>query len=66
MAAEPASQLAEQNDLLSSAMAAARAGQHDSALRRLDTLLARFPDGPLSETARIERQRIKSAQTTQR
>jgi ferric-dicitrate binding protein FerR (iron transport regulator) len=60
----PESQLAEQNDLLSSAMAAARAGQHDVALRRLDTLLARFPEGPLSETARIERQRIKSAQTS--
>jgi hypothetical protein len=60
----PESQLAEQNDLLSSAMAAARAGQHDVALRRLDTLLARFPEGPLSETARIERQRIKSAQAS--
>lgn len=65
VAAEPASQLAEQNDLLSSAMAAARAGQNDLALRRLDALLARFPEGPLSETARIERQRIKSAQTIQ-
>lgn len=59
---EPDSRLAEQNDLLSSAMAAARAGQHQQALRRLDDLLARFPEGPLSETARIERQRIKTAQ----
>jgi ferric-dicitrate binding protein FerR (iron transport regulator) len=61
-APEPGSQLAEQNDLLSAAMAAARAGQHDLAIRRLDTLLARFPEGPLSETARIERKRIKAAQ----
>lgn len=61
-APEPESRLAEQNDLLSSAMAAARAGEHDVALRRLDDLLARFPEGPLSETARIERQRIKAAQ----
>jgi len=58
--------LAEQNDLLSSAMAAARAGQHEQALRRLDDLLARFPEGPLSETARIERQRIRAAQILQR
>jgi ferric-dicitrate binding protein FerR (iron transport regulator) len=65
VAAEPASQLAEQNDLLSSAMAAARAGQNDLAIRRLDALLSRFPEGPLGETARIERQRIKSAQTIQ-
>ncbi len=59
---EPESRLAEQNDLLSSAMAAARAGQHQQALRRLDDLLARFPASPLAETARVERQRIKAAQ----
>jgi ferric-dicitrate binding protein FerR (iron transport regulator) len=62
-APEPESRLAEQNDLLSSAMAAARAGQHEKALHRLDDLLARFPGGPLSETARVERQRIKAAQS---
>jgi ferric-dicitrate binding protein FerR (iron transport regulator) len=62
---EPDSRLAEQNDLLSSAMAAARVGQHEKALHRLDDLLARFPEGPLSETARVERQRIKAAQRPQ-
>lgn len=56
-----ASRLAEQNDLLSSAMSAERLGQHDLALRRLDLLIERFPSSPLLETARAERQRILSA-----
>ena len=55
------SSLAEQNDLLSAAMAAERQGQHDLALRKLDDLIARYPGGPLSESARAERQRILSA-----
>jgi ferric-dicitrate binding protein FerR (iron transport regulator) len=59
----PASSLAEQNDLLSAAMAAERAGEHQIALRKLDQLLARFPTGPLFETARAERQRIQTAET---
>jgi hypothetical protein len=59
----PVSRLAEQNDLFAAAMAAERQGQHDEALRRLDALLDRFPGGPLSESARAERQRILSAQT---
>jgi TolA-binding protein len=52
--------LAEQNDLFSAAMAAERQGQHAAALRRLDELISRFPSGPLSESARGERQRILS------
>jgi TolA-binding protein len=52
--------LAEQNDLFSAAMAAERQGQHGVALRRLDELISRFPGGPLSESARGERQRILS------
>lgn len=56
------SRLAEQNDLLSAAMTAERAGQHEVALRTLDDLLKRYPKSPLLETARIERQRIMSAQ----
>jgi hypothetical protein len=59
----PVSRLAEQNDLFAAAMAAERQGQHDEALRRLDALLDRFPGGPLSESARAERQRILSAQS---
>jgi hypothetical protein len=56
------SRLTEQNDLFSAAMAAERQGRHDFALRKLDELVARFPDGPLVESARAERQRIVSAQ----
>jgi hypothetical protein len=59
----PISRLAEQNDLLSAAMAAERQGQHDAALRQLNTLLAHFPNGPLAESARAEKQRILLAQS---
>jgi hypothetical protein len=52
------SRLAEQNDLFSAAMAAEHQGQHDLALRKLDELVTRYPGGPLSESARAERQRI--------
>jgi ferric-dicitrate binding protein FerR (iron transport regulator) len=62
-AALPVSHLAEQNDLLSAAMKAERAGRHGLALSKLDDLIGRFPQGPLLETARIERQRIMSART---
>ena len=55
------SRLAEQNDLFSAAMTAERQGQHDLALRKLDELVTRYPGGPLSESARAERQRILSA-----
>jgi ferric-dicitrate binding protein FerR (iron transport regulator) len=55
------SRLAEQNDLFSAAMAAERQGQHDLALSKLDDLIGRYPVGPLSESARAERQRILSA-----
>jgi len=55
------SRLAEQNDLFSAALAAERQGQHDLALRKLDELVTRYPDGPLSESARAERQRILPA-----
>jgi TolA-binding protein len=53
--------LAEQNDLFSAAMAAERQGQHELALRKLDELVERYPGGPLSESARAQRQRILSA-----
>jgi len=54
------SRLAEQNDLFSAAMVAERQGQHAVALYKLDELIVRFPDGPLTESARGERQRIRS------
>jgi hypothetical protein len=57
----PVSRLAEQNDLFSAAMAAERMGQHDVALRKLDELTTRYPGGPLSESARVERRRILAA-----
>ena len=56
------SRLSEQNDLFSAAMAAERHGQHDLALRKLDDLIVHYPGGPLSESARAERQRILAAQ----
>jgi hypothetical protein len=56
------SHLTEQNDLFSAAMAAERQGQHDLALRNLDELAARFPGGPLRESALVERKRILAAQ----
>jgi ferric-dicitrate binding protein FerR (iron transport regulator) len=59
--APSASRLAEQNDLFSAAMAAERQGQHELALRKLDELVERYPGGPLSESARAQRQRILSA-----
>ena len=60
--ASPASHLAEQNDLFSSAMAAERQGQPDLALAKLEELLRRYPGGPLGESARAERARLLSAQ----
>jgi hypothetical protein len=62
-AAEPVSHLAEQNDLLAAAMAAERQGQHEAALRHLDDLIRRFPEGPLRESAQAERERIRAAQS---
>jgi hypothetical protein len=52
------SRLSQENDLMSAAMAAERRGQIDEALRKLNDLIQRFPDGPLNESARIERQRL--------
>jgi|SRR5450631_2050312 len=55
------SHLAEQNDLFSAAMAAEWRGQYAAALRTLDELISRFPNGPLTESADGERRRILSA-----
>jgi ferric-dicitrate binding protein FerR (iron transport regulator) len=56
--AAPGSSLAEQNNLFQAALAAERQEQTDVALRKLDELLARFGNGPLAESARVERARI--------
>jgi hypothetical protein len=59
------SSLAEQNNLFSAAISAEHQGNHTAALGKLDELIARFPNGPLRESARAERQRILSAQPKQ-
>jgi outer membrane protein assembly factor BamD (BamD/ComL family) len=56
--------LAEQNDLFSSAIASEHRGDHATAIRKLDELIQRFPSGPLLESARVERQRILSVQSS--
>ena len=56
------SHLAEQNNLFSAAMTAEHRGDHTTAVGKLDQLIQRFPDGPLTESARAERKRILSVQ----
>jgi ferric-dicitrate binding protein FerR (iron transport regulator) len=53
--------LAEQNDLYSRAMQERREGRADAAVASLDRLIATYPDGPLSESARLQRMRILAA-----
>jgi ferric-dicitrate binding protein FerR (iron transport regulator) len=55
------STLAAQNDLFAAALAARRRGENTDAIRWLDRLLVRYPDGPLSESARAERRRLADA-----
>lgn len=50
-----ASQLAEQNRLLQSALDARKSGDPTRALAVLDELLTRFPKSPLAQAARVER-----------
>ena len=52
------SNLAEQNDLFSEAMSAEKRNQREAALEKLGTLLQKFPDGPLGESARAERRKL--------
>ncbi len=49
------SRLAEQNELLSSAIQASHRGQYRDALVALATLLGRYPDSPLAQEASVER-----------
>ena len=53
-----ASTLAVENALLGSAMQQRRLGHLDRALYMLDDLIARYPQSPLVETARLERLRV--------
>ena len=55
------STLAAQNDLFAAALAARRRGERAEAMRWLDSLIARYPDGPLIESARAERRRLVEA-----
>jgi hypothetical protein len=52
------STLAEQNDLFAAALAAQRRGDADEAIHWFDRLMARYPQGPLNNSARAERQRL--------
>jgi hypothetical protein len=53
-----ASELAAQNDAFALATAARRAGQLTAAVTQLETLLARYPRGPLAEDAMAERMKL--------
>jgi hypothetical protein len=56
----PASTLTEQNDLFEQAIVARRLGDRTTALRKLDDLLARFPNGPLAAPAARARRDLAS------
>jgi len=57
------SNLGEQNDLFSAAMTAEREGNPALAIARLETLLARYPDGSLAESAKTEIARLRRSKT---
>lgn len=61
-----ASTLADQNDLLAAALAARHRGDVAEALRWLDRLLSRYPDGQLVESARAERRRLLESRASLR
>ncbi len=55
------SDLAEQNRIFADAMAAKRRGDAPAALAALDRLASAYPQGPLAESAAVERMRILAA-----
>lgn len=57
-ASAPASNLSEQNDLFAEGVAAKRRGDSAGAVAAFDRLLARYPGGPLSESAVVERMKV--------
>jgi ferric-dicitrate binding protein FerR (iron transport regulator) len=52
------SELMEQNDAFAAAVSAEQAGDLARAVRGFDSLLARFPDGPLAESAAVQRLKL--------
>jgi ferric-dicitrate binding protein FerR (iron transport regulator) len=58
---DPASTLAEQNDLFARAMAARRRGDRQGALVSFFELERRFPTSPLGEASMVERMRLVSS-----
>jgi hypothetical protein len=62
----PESKLVVENDLYEEALKAVKAGDHAKALRRLDELLTRFPDGTLAESAQLERRKLKADEAAHR
>jgi TolA-binding protein len=64
--AQVSSVLAEQNDLYAEAAALHRSGRSSDALAAYDRLLARFPSGPLAESASVGRLRILAKSTGSR
>jgi hypothetical protein len=60
----PTSTLAEQNDLFAAALAAGDRGDLDEAVHWLDRLIARYPTGQLTESARAERRRLSEARAS--
>jgi ferric-dicitrate binding protein FerR (iron transport regulator) len=60
-AAVDPSTLGAQNDLFAAALAARRRGDVGDAIRWLDRLIARYPDGPLTDSAQAERRRLMEA-----
>jgi hypothetical protein len=58
---ESSSRLAEQNDLFDEAMRMKKRGDAAGAMARFDRLLAQYPNGPLAESAEVERMRLLAA-----
>jgi ferric-dicitrate binding protein FerR (iron transport regulator) len=52
------SELMEQNDAFAAAVSAEQAGDLARAIRGFDGLLSRFPDGPLAESAAVQRLKL--------
>ena len=56
--AEPASLLASENDLFAAGVHARKRNQPGEAVRFLSLLIERYPDGPLTESAMVQRMKI--------
>jgi outer membrane protein assembly factor BamD (BamD/ComL family) len=54
----PASSLSEQNRAFALAVGAHRAGDVERAAHEFDRLIERFPEGPLAESASVQRMKL--------